>query len=243
MARSRWALPKTSKLLQRVEPRKRMRRPAASSSTRASSSSMRRPRRSHSRRSAGPVSRISRWSYSWLPGTKSTGTGQPAKAARPFQVLSTSPASTSNSAPGAGWGSKASVSMWRSERICSFMRAWRPGSRAAPSHRSVGAVALLVLAARAARAGVVAADLGRLATHGLDLVAQVRGEVVQIGHVDHEVLDRVVDVIERVLAVERGDDVLLFRRLGRQVAVQARHGVHDAFIVQLTQLGEAQGRM
>ena len=196
-------------------PTKRTRRPCALVSTTLSHSSSVMPSAAQRSRSAGQASSSSRPSNSWLPATKSTGTGQPAKAlvARP-SWLSMSPASTSSSAPGAGSGSKASVSRCRSDSSCRRI--------SAPALVQRAAVALLVLLAAAAGAGIVAADLGRVAAHGVDVVARVVRQVGQVGDGGHQVLDRVVERGQRELAVEHGDQLALFVGLGRQVAVQAR---------------------
>ena len=108
-------------------------------------------------------------------------------------ALSMSPARTSSSAPGAGSGSYGSVSRCRSESSCSRIRT-RAGS----------AVALLELRAAAARAGVVAADLGRVAAHRVDLVAQRRGQLVQLGDAADDLVDRLVERSERALARRPG---------------------------------------
>jgi hypothetical protein len=92
-----------------------MRRPSAPVTVVLCRSSNVMPNDSHSPRNAGKASVSSRRSNSWLPGTKITGTGQPANCRSPAQVLSTSPASTSSSASGAGSASNASVSRCRSE--------------------------------------------------------------------------------------------------------------------------------
>src|SRR5262245_41481866 len=79
------------------------------------------------------------------------------------------------------------------------------------ARRSLGvlAVALLELLAAAAGAGVVAADLGCVAPHGVDLVALVAREVGQVGDRGDEVVDAVLQVLQRLFAVEGGDDFAL----------------------------------
>ncbi len=46
-----------------------------------------------------------------------------------------------------------------------------------------------------------------------------------------------------MLAVERGNDFLLFVRLGREMAIQARHGGVNGIVRQLGKLRKAQGGM
>jgi hypothetical protein len=80
MLRSRCAAPKRSKSLQRTAPTKRTRRPSAPLSTVVSRCSSRMPSAAQCVRSAGTTWSTSRPSNSWLPGTNSTGTGQPQNA-------------------------------------------------------------------------------------------------------------------------------------------------------------------
>src|SRR5437763_14309731 len=67
---------------------------------------------------------------------------------------------------------------------------------------SSGAVALLELLAAAAWARIVAADLWGLAPDGLDLVAELAGEVVEGGDDRDHVGDGFVPAFQRMLAVE-----------------------------------------
>ena len=88
-------------------------------------------------------------------------------------------------------GSYDSVSRCRSDSSCSRIRPTR--RQAAPWH-------CLNLLAAAARARIVAADLGRVAPHRVDLVAQRPRQVVQVGDAGDELVDRVVERSERPLA-------------------------------------------
>mmetsp|Transcript_10189 Transcript_10189/g.19629 ORF Transcript_10189/g.19629 Transcript_10189/m.19629 type:complete len:633 (-) Transcript_10189:93-1991(-) len=108
---------------------------------------------------------------------------------------------------------------------------------------SIATVTLLVLAPRAAGAGVVAADLGRVAADGVDAVALGLGQVGQVGHRDDQLLDRIVQVLQRMLAVQRGRDFLLLVGLGGQMPVEPGQRRMHRVVLQLGQLREAQGRM
>ena len=80
----------------------------------------------------------------------------------------------------------------------------------------------LVLAPAATGAGVVATDLGCVAAHGGDGISRLRRQVPQLDRGLHEVVDRRVEVLQRLLAVECGEQFAIGVVLRRQVAVQAR---------------------
>ena len=144
---------------------------------------------------AGPARRPSRSrpSNSWLPATNTTGCGQPAKrsSAVPLAVDVAGEDQQLGAGRRLGGRTARSRDAGRTGAAAASQqpRVERPASR----RRGAGAVADLVLAAAAARAGVVAADLGRRPAHRLDLVARPRRQVVELGDADDQLLDRRVE--------------------------------------------------
>ena len=104
----------------------------------------------------------------------------------------------------------------------------------------VAAVAVLELLARTARAGFVAADLGRRAAHRVDLVAQRQGQLVQLGNAGDDVVDGVAERSQRQLTCDQRGRALL---VVGQEAEQARQRRPDRGLVELRKARQEADRL